>query len=82
MEKLFNSANLKKVGNWGSGIRSMTEKLSSSASVNEVNQGFCGMYVKKVIKDSSFTEAKRKNNSSATSLASVPATCTGKDKNS
>ncbi|KAG7032081.1 hypothetical protein SDJN02_06124 [Cucurbita argyrosperma subsp. argyrosperma] len=79
-EKLFNSANLKRVGNCGSGIRSMTEKLSSSASVNEVNQGFCGMYVKKVIKDSSFTEAKRKNNSSATSLASVPATSTGKDK--
>lgn len=54
-EKSLNGANLKKVRNHGLKIRSMTAKLSSTAFVNEVHQGFCGKYVQKLIKDCSFT---------------------------
>lgn len=76
-----NDDNKKKVRNHGSRIRSMTEKLSSSVSVNETNQGLCGTYEKKQIKDSSFTFVKRKNYNSATFLAEVPATSICEDKN-
>lgn len=54
MEKSLNGANLKKVRNHGLRIKSMTAKHLSSAFVNEVNQGFCGKYVNKPIKDCSF----------------------------
>lgn len=55
MEKSLNGTNLKKVRNHGLRIRSTTTKHLSSAFANEVNQGFCGKYVKKPIKDCSFT---------------------------
>ncbi|XP_022150653.1 uncharacterized protein LOC111018735 isoform X2 [Momordica charantia] len=68
-------AKLKKVRNHCPKIKSMTAKLSSSVSVNEENQSFCGKYEKEQIKGISLTVPKNDDisNRPTTFLAAVPA---------